>query len=904
MKQNVALFINPSYDTPIQTSFVDNLKKTINDIGWLAVTLCNRRTLKDQNTIFIEKQRLTDYKERVFSDFPVWLPEEVIKSYVEQELDFRKGNQERDSACIRNGLLYCSNIIDMTFQKLKPSITFLENKVYFFTSMGWLAAKHYGSKTYLTEKSPLMNIWVEDEGFFSETGLAKSFAKRVVGDDDYYKALGSIVAKDQHGKAQGFRNIDYAVNLTKDFLDTAKKPIIFLPFDNANGTALNIEGHPQKKQDYKSLTTKSIIEKAIAAADKVNGALVIKSHPSYKLSDYYPEYADYFYESFDIDLMLQRADLVVGMLSKTLFHALLYKKQVVSIADSAVSYAGFTHIADEAGDWGQVFERALKTARENPPEVENVRLGNVTYDYYLIFLGWAYTNFFYDQSNYPNFGRKNVYTLTNSFPQYEKSPLNMLTLENEIQSLQRIVGALPAPAMKRLIYFDVSRLRNKAFKHTGISAFMQSFLESFGQLEGTKIAPALSNSKLNKNNDYATHQEFEAALGTKVVSLPLSQPDHKNYEQVIYFSPQDALPPPSATPNHMRVLCINDIFLYNTSGYPTSIPARENFRCIIQSIDPKRDFVVCISEYTKKALLDMFPFINEEHVICVDIFVGERFFTPSEEILTNLLPANNLKRDDYIVLLYQQNQRKNWNTIFNVLGKMVFKKKYSGKIVFVCNQATREHLLPLLQEFFLEDLSQIHFVISPSDDELSALYSGAAFTIYPSLYEGFGLPVVEAMASGCPVLAHDGSSVKEVAEGAGALVDMTSASEIEAAVEKLISSPELRAELKVRGLERAQKFTRQQIINNYEKAFDCFWLKYQIASKVYRTIKPYTEAAKPGAATPTAQPAAKPAKPAQPAVAQNKSNRKLKKFMKNPYLYFADAKGAAKHFKHFFFLWR
>lgn len=101
----------------------------------------------------------------------------------------------------------------------------------------------------------------------------------------------------------------------------------------------------------------------------------------------------------------------------------------------------------------------------------------------------------------------------------------------------------------------------------------------------------------------------------------------------------------------------------------------------------------------------------------------------------------------------------------------------------------------------------VRFIGHVPERDLAALYRAARLTAYPSLYEGFGLPVAEAMASGCPVLTSDRSSLVEVAGDAGLLVDPQSVEAIADGLRRLWCDDSLRADLGRRGRERAAGYT-------------------------------------------------------------------------------------------------
>ena len=94
-----------------------------------------------------------------------------------------------------------------------------------------------------------------------------------------------------------------------------------------------------------------------------------------------------------------------------------------------------------------------------------------------------------------------------------------------------------------------------------------------------------------------------------------------------------------------------------------------------------------------------------------------------------------------------------------------------------------------------------------SDDLLPIYYAAAEAFIYPSLYEGFGLPLVEAMAVGTPLMTSCLSSLAEVAGSAAVFFDPRDVNDMVVGIQRVLTSPELRAELSARGLERASQFS-------------------------------------------------------------------------------------------------
>jgi alpha-1,3-rhamnosyl/mannosyltransferase len=122
--------------------------------------------------------------------------------------------------------------------------------------------------------------------------------------------------------------------------------------------------------------------------------------------------------------------------------------------------------------------------------------------------------------------------------------------------------------------------------------------------------------------------------------------------------------------------------------------------------------------------------------------------------------------------------------------------------------------MPLVSE------GSVRFLGFISHDDLPWLFAGAALFLFPSLYEGFGIPVVEAMASGVPVVASDIPVMREVVGAAGVFVAPTAPEQWANAIVELVDDPARRAQMRERGLAQAARFTFKQSARRLLDVFD------------------------------------------------------------------------------------
>lgn len=151
--------------------------------------------------------------------------------------------------------------------------------------------------------------------------------------------------------------------------------------------------------------------------------------------------------------------------------------------------------------------------------------------------------------------------------------------------------------------------------------------------------------------------------------------------------------------------------------------------------------------------------------------------------------------------------------------RMAFNKDYQLVIVGNLGWSYED----LFETINISRLHQdVRFLYSVDDTDLAILYSGAELFIFPSLYEGFGFPPLEAMACGCPVIVSDTASLPEVVGDAGLFVDPNSVDDIADLILRVVGDPSLRNELRQKGLERARFFswekTARMTLEVYDRA--------------------------------------------------------------------------------------
>ncbi len=214
------------------------------------------------------------------------------------------------------------------------------------------------------------------------------------------------------------------------------------------------------------------------------------------------------------------------------------------------------------------------------------------------------------------------------------------------------------------------------------------------------------------------------------------------------------------------------------------------------------DGVIAVSECTKKDIVRLYG-PDEGNIRVIYEGVNPHFRPEPTEVTAAARERYGLS-ERFILCVSTIEPRKNLTSLLEAYH-VLRNQGTENKLVIVGKKGW------LYESFFrrLRELGLENEVIFPGfvpDEDLPALYSAADLFVFPSLYEGFGLPVLEAMACGAPVVTSNTSSLPEVAGEAALLVDPTSVEELAGDMRRVLEKEELREELRAKGPKQAAKF--------------------------------------------------------------------------------------------------
>jgi glycosyltransferase involved in cell wall biosynthesis len=288
----------------------------------------------------------------------------------------------------------------------------------------------------------------------------------------------------------------------------------------------------------------------------------------------------------------------------------------------------------------------------------------------------------------------------------------------------------------------------------------------------------------------------------------------------IFHSPDFVLPPVSGS--IPTLLTVHDLsFVHFPEVYPEVLVNYLN-KVVPWSVE-RATYILADSAATKQDLMETWQ-VPDEKVAVLYSGVGSAFGrVEDEDEITAVRQKYNLGDVPYLLSVGTVQPRKNYQMLIQAFAPLADKWPHNLYIAGGKGWLYDEMMTEIERQGLTNRVRFIGFV---DDEDLPTLYSGASLYLFPSLYEGFGLPMLEAMACGVPVIASNVSSLPEVGGETAVMLPPHSPSEWTQTIDKILSSPEKQQKMVSLGYQKIQEFS---------------WEKSSVQLlRIYQTLLPLT----------------------------------------------------------------
>jgi len=294
----------------------------------------------------------------------------------------------------------------------------------------------------------------------------------------------------------------------------------------------------------------------------------------------------------------------------------------------------------------------------------------------------------------------------------------------------------------------------------------------------------------------------------------------KNKKIDLYHVPQNGIGL-SQNKNSLYVATIHDLIPYIMPetvgrGYLTKFISQ--MPQIISSIDK----IITVSEWSKKDIMRIFGV--PEGKIKVTHLAADDMFVPIDKLAAqnHIKERYNVDRN-FILYLGGFSPRKNVKSIL-IAFSMIYKDLSKDYKIVIIGSAKDDHQFLIKLSHSLGIGEKVLFTGYVPYDDLPYFYNAADIFVYPSLYEGFGLPTLEAMCCGTPTITSNVSSLPEVVGDGALMINPFDTEELSKAMAEVLEKDDLKADLINRGLKRAENFkwekTAQETLKAYEEVYN------------------------------------------------------------------------------------
>ena len=273
---------------------------------------------------------------------------------------------------------------------------------------------------------------------------------------------------------------------------------------------------------------------------------------------------------------------------------------------------------------------------------------------------------------------------------------------------------------------------------------------------------------------------------------------------------------PVLYPRHMSVT-IHDVTHLLDPAFRNTVKSRVFAKSLLKVAVAKARRIITISPYSKRMILEHLGG-NEGKISVIHRYASPVFTPMLQQEAKEMVGREVGLNSDYFLFVGSPKPHKNLPVLFEAFARLRSRHNHSIELVLIGKDKKNEPVLRALALRLGID-QRLRWIDSVSDELLRACYSAAKATILPSRQEGFGLPVVESMACGTPVICADAASLPEVAGGCCLLFDPSSPEDCSLQMSRILELPQLRNELREQGLQRASQFDAARAVAAHAQLF-------------------------------------------------------------------------------------
>lgn len=278
--------------------------------------------------------------------------------------------------------------------------------------------------------------------------------------------------------------------------------------------------------------------------------------------------------------------------------------------------------------------------------------------------------------------------------------------------------------------------------------------------------------------------------------------DMKKNPPDIFFAPTSYIIASFAPKNLKTVVTVHDLVAWLAPNRHNKKATFIEHRTLPGALK-KACHIITISESTKSDLQKLF-YIPQEQISVIHCAAGKAFHEMNLE--EKIAAAIELKTPGkFIISVGTLEPRKNYVTLLKAFAKFRKKNPEIHCIIIGSKGWSHREIIKTVEALKINE--SVHFPDYISEENLVKYYNLASLFVYPSLYEGFGIPILEAMQCACPVITSNCSSMPEVSGEAALLIDPKNIDEISQKMEEVFMNKKMQQTMKEKGLEQARKFS-------------------------------------------------------------------------------------------------